>query len=100
MTQPLIYVESCPVCGDGMCRIRVCITDQRLTGCVLCDECEAVWTDPSMQQRAPRVLSMDDPACPSCGVSLWSDQAHWANIGEVCLLGWFDQVRIVNASEG
>lgn len=100
MTVPLIYVESCPVCGDGLCRIRVCITDQRLTGCVLCDECEAVWTDPSLQERVSRKPNADDPECPSCGLSLWSKNAHWANVGEVCLLGWYDRVRVVSAKEG
>lgn len=100
MTAPLIYIESCPICGDGLCRIRVCITDQRLIGCVLCDECEAVWTDPSMEERISRKPDADDPQCPSCGLSLWSKNAHWANVGEVCLLGWYDRVRIVSAKEG
>jgi len=95
MTSQLIYVESCPVCGDGLCRIRICVTNQRLTGLVLCDECEAMWTNPTMQERIPASSNESEPMCPSCDQSVWGNQAHWASIGEVCLLGWFDRIRLV-----
>ena len=58
MAKPfLIYVKQCPVCGDGLCRVRVCHDLQRgrLTGCILCDECETVWTDPTLKQKFLRV---------------------------------------------
>ena len=53
-----------------------------------------------MEHRVLRAPNTDDPVCPSCGLSLWDKNAHWANIGEVCLLGWYDQVQVVTASEG
>ena len=94
MTSQLIYVSSCPVCGDGLCRIRVCEKDQRLAGMVLCDECEALWTDPTMTQRVLRKAGDMDPICPSTGQSVWGEQSRWANVGEICLLGWFGGVKI------
>jgi hypothetical protein len=92
----IIYVESCPICGDGLCRIRICISNQKVTGFVLCDECEAMWTDPFMQERVPTNSDETNPQCPSCGQSIWGQNSHWANIGEVCLLGWFDHVQMVD----
>ena len=50
-----------------------------------------------MEQRVPRNPNSDDPLCPSCSLSLWDKNAHWANIGEVCLLGWYDRVRVVTS---
>jgi uncharacterized protein with PIN domain len=35
------------------------------------------------------------PCCPDCGQSLWEPNSHWADIPEVCLLGWYDSVQIV-----
>jgi len=95
MSSQVIYVESCPVCGDGLCRIRICIHNQRMTGIVLCEECEAIWTDPAMRARVLATSDDDTPRCPDCDQSVWSGNSHWANVGEVCLLGWFDRVHIV-----
>jgi len=98
MAKPfLIYVKQCPVCGDGVCRVRVCHDLQRgrLTGCVLCDECETVWTDPTLKQKFLRGKVEGTPCCPDCGQSLWEPNSHWADIPEVCLLGWYDSVQIV-----
>ncbi|MFN7626453.1 MAG: hypothetical protein ACK5PZ_06450 [Pirellula sp.] len=33
-------------------------------------------------------------SCPDCGRSLWEDTSHWADIQEVCLLGWYDKVKV------
>ena len=96
MDSQIIYVESCPICGDGLCRIRICVLNQRISGMVLCDECDAMWTDPSMKQRVLNTCADSDPSCPSCGLSVWDEKMHWANVGEVCMLGWFDQVHIVD----
>lgn len=99
MGTPFLYVESCPICGDGLCRIRVCVQDQKILGCILCDECEAVWTDPSLKDRIAQRPGAEGPECPTCGLSLWSRSSHWANVGEACLLGWFDRVHLSIASE-
>ena len=90
----LIYVQSCPTCGDGLCRIRVCTRGDRLSGCVVCDECESVWTDPSLREKFTEGLEANSACCPDCMHCLWEDQCHWADIQEVCLLGWYDKVKI------
>ena len=38
------------------------------------------------------------PQCPSCGLSLWGKDSHLANEEEVCLLVWYDRVRVVGAT--
>jgi hypothetical protein len=91
----LIYVKKCPVCGDGLCRVRICQHRGRLTGAILCDECETVWTDPSMKQKFTQGNEPATPCCPDCKNSLWEPNSHWADIPEVCLLGWYDAVHIV-----
>jgi hypothetical protein len=96
MQAPIIYVQSCPICGDGLCRVRVCCVEQRVQGFILCDECEAMWTDPSMLDRVHNDTSCGESHCPGTNLSVWDKNTHWANAGEVCLLGWFDQVRIEN----
>lgn len=90
----LIYIRSCPVCGDGLCRVRVCAIDQQLHGCILCDECDTVWTDPALSERIDPPNEYSSPVCPDCGETLWNDTCHWADIQEVCLLGWYDKVKV------
>ena len=95
MTKPfLIYVGKCPVCGDGLCRVRVCQHRGKLTGCILCDECETVWTDPTLKVKYTQGAVAATPCCPDCGQSLWDSKSHWGDIPEVCLLGWYDSVEI------
>ncbi len=90
----LIYVRSCPICGEGLCRVRVCTSDHRLIGCVVCDECETVWKEPEMQEQSANGIDGVTACCPECGMSLWDDACHWADIQEVCLLGWYDRVKV------
>jgi ssDNA-binding Zn-finger/Zn-ribbon topoisomerase 1 len=90
----LIYVRTCPVCGEGLCRVRVCTASHHLVGCVICDECESVWKDPEMQTRSVEKDDAYTASCPECGMSLWDDACHWADIQEVCLLGWYDKVKV------
>jgi hypothetical protein len=61
---------------------------------VVCDECESVWTDPDMKQRSIEESNTYTACCPECGLSLWADGCHWADIQEVCLLGWYDKVKV------
>jgi hypothetical protein len=44
-----------------------------------------------------RSIEKDDTytaSCPECGLSLWDEACHWADIQEVCLLGWYDKVKV------
>ena len=75
---PWIHIGECPVCVDGLCRVRSCEDDQgRRHLYAMCDECEAIWVQPdtSSLKTYPRG---NDPLCPLCARPLFGDQARWA----------------------
>ncbi len=82
------HVGSCPICGDGLLGVRIC-GDHAL---VVCDECEALWPQPSCA-GPPRYPSGETSPCPRCGKPLWGSQAHWATTAEINERGWSDFVR-------
>jgi hypothetical protein len=47
-----------------------------------------------MSERVLNLSDDGDPRCPGSSLPIWHENTHWANVGEVCLLGWFDQVHI------
>ncbi len=86
----------CPICGGGLCGIRVCgltVPDgvepqsSQLHGFVVCDECDAIWLQPDLT-TAHQYPDAIDPQCPICCQPLWGDQARWASLQEVATLGW------------
>jgi len=75
---PWIHIGECPVCVDGLCRVRSCEDHQgRRHLYAMCDECEASWVKPdtSSTKTYPRG---EDPLCPVCARPLFGDQARWA----------------------
>ena len=91
MSDRLFYVCQCPVCEQGLCRVRVSTTEEQASfGCVVCDECDATWTDPTLKERFKQP-SPEFPVCPKCDVQLWGEQSRWADEVDLCLLGWFSQ---------
>ena len=90
----------CPICGGGLCGIRVCgcsVGDEsenepaRLHGFIVCDECEAIWLQPDLASlhQYPEAVA---PQCPICSEPLWGGQGRWANLDEVASLGWTGHV--------
>ena len=80
---PWIHIGECPVCVNGLCRVRTCADedgDQHLYA--ICDECEAIWIQPSTSS-AIIYPDPDDPLCPICLQPLWGDQAHWSLVPEL-----------------
>ncbi len=89
MNEPFYFVRYCPICEQGRCRVRISTTrDHRMFGCVVCDECEATWLDPSLEQRF-RQPNPEVPVCPQSNVQLWGEMSRWANRDDLCLLGWY-----------
>ena len=75
---PWIHIGECPVCVDGLCRVRSCEDQQgRRHLYAMCDECEAMWVKPdtSSPKTYPRG---EEPQCPVCARPLFGDQARWA----------------------
>ncbi|NND96711.1 MAG: hypothetical protein HKN47_05210 [Pirellulaceae bacterium] len=111
---PRHSIDFCPICGGGLCGIRVCGIPPHETGSavvtqydsahglVVCDECEAIWLAPDVttdhQYPAP-----DDASCPICDAALWGETSRWANSSDIAAIGWSDAVNHdldVNPDEG
>ena len=75
---PWIHIGECPVCVDGLCRVRSCEDNQgRRHLYAMCDECEAIWVRPDTS--SPKIYpSSEDALCPLCARPLFGDQARWA----------------------
>lgn len=80
---PWIHLGECPFCVNGLCRVRSCEDEQgRIHLYAMCDECEAIWIEPSMDSKHvfPRA---ENPLCPTCARPLYGSQAHWSRPEEV-----------------
>jgi hypothetical protein len=85
MNKFLFFVDHCPVCEQGLVRIRSRIHQRKLEGFCVCDECEAAWKDPSLTERIHRDQLSEE--------QLWGEQTRWAPIDEICLLGWYSSIQ-------
>jgi len=102
---PYHSIGPCPICGGGLCGIRICglptpnqvignadiDTTTGPHGLIVCDECEAIWLDPD-KNVDHQYTDPEDPRCPICRDSLWNGNNHWANTAEVHFIGWSDAV--------
>lgn len=92
MSTPLFSVGSCPVCGDGRCGIRIYHAElPRAYGLVICDECEAVWTQPDLSAK-PVFAPSEEARSPIDGWPLWDNKSHWADLQECGRLGWLSAI--------
>lgn len=91
---PRHSVRFCPICGGGLCGIRLCTGDSEADrnllpphGLIVCDECEAIWLEPDLasdHQYADAV----DTRCPICCQPLWGEAGRWADMKDIGTLGW------------
>ncbi len=87
---PVHSVDLCPLCGCGLCGIRVCgMNTDHPHGLVVCDECEALWTEPDTTSEH-QWRDAEDPRCPICNESLWSSNGRWALREDLERIGWQD----------
>lgn len=87
-SNPWIHIGECPVCVNGLCRVRTCTNDGgEHHFYALCDECEATWTEPdtASQKTFP---DAENPRCPICIADLFGPQAHWAHADELRGTRW------------
>lgn len=84
MTRFLV-VGTCTVCGTGSVGVRIPAEGGPAVG--MCDECDAVWTDPGMTDgpHFPQAPGWDSPAG---GGGLGGPMAHWATHEEADRVGW------------
>ncbi|TWT67351.1 HEAT repeat domain-containing protein [Allorhodopirellula solitaria] len=89
-----LCVGKCPICHDGLCAVRVYLNEQgQLThGLVVCDECDAIWTQPDL--RSAHVYpDAESPQSPVSGQPLFDpEHSRWATGDDVAALGWSAQI--------
>jgi hypothetical protein len=74
---PWIHIGECPFCVNGLCRIRCCDYQQGPHLFAMCDECEAIWLEPTTD--SPKLFpDADQPQCPICSGSLYGPATRWA----------------------
>jgi hypothetical protein len=85
---PWIHIGECPVCVNGLCRVRYCEDSAGLGHLyAMCDECEALWLEPSTSSQR-QFPSAEAPVCPICARPLYGPQAHWATAQELSHSDW------------
>ena len=81
----MYYVGFCRICGTGPLGLREC------GGCgeivVLCDECDAVWTDANFSAK-PLLAGVDKLPCPYCEKSLLEQPSQWAPKSKIDKVAW------------
>ncbi len=86
---PWIHIGECPVCVNGLCRVRTCSANGQRHFFAMCDECEALWLTPSTQ--SPRTFAdSSEPKCPICQQDLYGEQSHWSVIEELKSTDWME----------
>ncbi|EMI21594.1 hypothetical protein RMSM_01481 [Rhodopirellula maiorica SM1] len=105
IVSPTHSIDNCPICGGGLCGVRICGLPQKSKepapsrdsasvanpplphGLVVCDECEAIWLEPDL--TSPHQYPNGcDARCPVCLGPLWGDQSRWASQTDLEVLGW------------
>lgn len=79
---PWVHIGECPVCVNGLARVRTCGEGESRHLFAICDECEAVWTEPDTA-ASRRFADAEDPRCPLCDLPLYGEQSHWSMPSEV-----------------
>jgi len=81
-------IDYCPICGGGLCGIRICgIQTDAPHGLVVCDECEAIWQQPDITTEHG-YPDAGNARCPKCEAPLWGEQSRWATLEDCVALGW------------
>lgn len=82
-TVPWLHIGDCPVCGDGLCRVRCCIApDGQRILYALCDECETIWLEPSTSSKRTTTHS-ENPQCPFTEQALYGPHSRWATTEDI-----------------
>ena len=83
----MYYVDQCPICEGGLRGFRTCPQGHIV---VLCDECEAIWINPT--DTSPQFSAPSTAVCPMCGSDLFDNLAHWSDTQEIGAAGWRNSV--------
>lgn len=87
---PRHSIGCCPICGGGLCGIRVFDDPSdtgSLHGLIICDECDAIWLEPNLSSQH-QYPDAERPCSPITGQPIWGERSRWASSDEVEALGW------------
>jgi hypothetical protein len=91
---PWIHIGECPVCADGLCRVRCSVEkDNTKRLYAMCDECEAIWLEPTTT-AAHHFPDAEEPLCPLTGVPLYGSSSRWATTEDIRGTKWENEVIV------
>jgi hypothetical protein len=88
----MLYVKvGCPICIHGVIGIRRCSDGSTLV--LMCDECEAVWLDPT-QLSPGSALDAGPPdwTVGNTGAAVAGGKADWASRADISAARWLPYV--------
>ena len=98
MTTPLHSIDFCPICGGGLCGIRIvgdlpsCENKRSFEALIVCDECEAIWSEPDVS-TVHRYPDLENAVSPVGGQPLWGEGSRWATAQDIEAIGWTEAVN-------
>lgn len=84
----MYYVGFCRICGTGPLGLRECGGCGELV--VLCDECDAVWSDENFAAK-PQFANDGELPCPHCQESLIEQPSCWASAAKIQQSKWVQE---------
>ncbi|MFK7736975.1 MAG: hypothetical protein AB8B50_13150 [Pirellulaceae bacterium] len=85
---PWIHIGDCPVCVQGLVRIRTCTGGNAgVQHFAMCDECEAIWLEPdtSTEKQFP---DAENAKCPICEEDLFGSASRWSLPADISGTDW------------
>ena len=75
MTTPHHSIDFCPICGGGLCGIRIVgdsgdVDQSPPHALIICDECEAIWLEPDVS-TVHQYPDLENAVSPVGGQPLW-----------------------------
>lgn len=92
-TNPWIHIGECPVCINGLGRVRTCGEGESRHFYAVCDECEAIWKEPDIASKRD-FADAEDPRCPLCAEALYGEQSHWSLTSDILGTPWHEKATI------
>jgi len=92
----MYYVGFCRICGTGPLGLRACGSCDSVV--VLCDECDAVWTDAEFSAK-PIYAKEGELPCPHCQASLLDAPSRWATKTMINDADWMQEALTAGTLE-
>lgn len=84
----MYYIGICRICETGPLGLRQCGSCESIV--VLCDECDAVWSDANLA-ASPQLSDEPELPCPHCKDSLVAPSSSWASREAIQSTAWLTE---------